>query len=62
MAATKPWKKNPSPASRRRGSIKLTADEKAAARQRAKKAGRRYPNLVDNMTVARQRRKRSNDG
>jgi hypothetical protein len=28
----------------------------AAARKRAKAAGRRYPNLVDNMAVARRRK------
>jgi hypothetical protein len=30
----------------------LTPEQKAAARQRAKEAGRRYPNLVDNMWAA----------
>ncbi len=38
--------------------MKLTSAEKAKARQRAKKAGRRYPNLIDNMNVARQRKER----
>ena len=32
----------------------LTAAQKAAARQRAEEAGRRYPNLVDNLWAARQ--------
>jgi hypothetical protein len=31
----------------------LTAPQKAAAKRAAKKAGRPYPNLVDNMRVAR---------
>jgi hypothetical protein len=53
---TPPWRKAPSRPSRRRSSIKLTPVEKAKARQRANKAGRRYPNLIDNMTVARQRK------
>lgn len=52
-----PWRKKRSAASRKRGSIRLTADEKERARRRAQRAGRRYPNLVDNMWVAQQRRK-----
>jgi hypothetical protein len=35
---------------------KLTAKQKAAAKTRASKAGRRYPNLVDN-TWAKQQAK-----
>ena len=57
-----PWRKKPSPASRRRGSTTLTADQKAEAKRRARRAGRRYPNLVDNMNVARKARKGSSDG
>lgn len=46
-----PWKrKNPKQATTR-----LTASERAKARARARAAGRRYPNLVDNMAVARSR-------
>ena len=46
-----PWeKKNPvKPASR----TKLTAAQKHEAKARADAAGRRYPNLVDNMAVAK---------
>jgi hypothetical protein len=33
----------------------LTAVEKASAKARAKAAGRRYPNLVDNMRAARKK-------
>jgi|SRR5262245_8965882 len=45
-----PWKRpNPRAKSRRR---RLTAGQKTAARRRAKRAGRRYPNLVDNMQAA----------
>jgi hypothetical protein len=36
---------------------KLSAAEKAAARRRAKKAGRHYPNLVDNMNAAKSKKK-----
>jgi hypothetical protein len=31
----------------------LTPEQKAKAKAEAKKAGRKYPNLVDNMNVAR---------
>lgn len=46
-----PWeKKSPvKPAQRQR----LTAEQRAQAKARAEAAGRRYPNLVDNMYVAR---------
>ena len=51
QADTHPWKKpNPKPASR---SGSLSPAQKARAKQRAKAAGRPYPNLVDNMAVAR---------
>jgi hypothetical protein len=36
-------------------STPLTASQKAAAKARAKKAGRPYPNLVDNAAVRRKR-------
>jgi len=32
---------------------KLSPEQVAAARERAEKAGRRYPNLVDNMWAAK---------
>lgn len=47
-----PWEKenpNKSKASKK----KLTPDQKEEAKARAEKAGRPYPNLVDNMAVAR---------
>jgi len=47
-----PWKK-PKPKTGSK-SPPLTAKQKSAARQRAEEAGRRYPNLVDNMWAARQ--------
>ena len=50
MTAKPPWEKK----SPRKGhSLKLTEAQKKAARTRATKAGRRYPNLIDNMYVAR---------
>ena len=45
-------KKNPKPMSQR---IKLTPTQKSSARRAAKAAGRRYPNLVDNMRAARKK-------
>lgn len=41
-------KKNP-----KKKSDKLSPSEKAQAKARAKKAGRPYPNAVDNIAVAR---------
>ena len=49
-----PWdKKSP----KRKHPAKLTDQEKQEARARAAKAGRRYPNLIDNMAVLRKREK-----
>lgn len=47
-----PWKR-PSP--KVGASHPLTAEQKEAARKRAEAAGRRYPNLVDNMWASRQK-------
>jgi hypothetical protein len=46
-------KKNP-----KKTSTKLTSSQKAAAKARAKAAGRKYPNLVDNAAVARMKKKK----
>jgi hypothetical protein len=35
-------------------SKKLTSSQKAKAKARARKAGRKYPNLVDNMWASKQ--------
>jgi hypothetical protein len=48
-----PWKKAAPKKSRH---TKLTANSKAAAKRRAKKAGRKYPNLVDNMNASKKQR------
>lgn len=48
-----PWK-SPAPA-RKRPAAPMSDAEKVVARERADAAGRRYPNLVDNMWVIRQR-------
>ena len=49
---TPPWKK-PNPKQR---STPLSAAQKAAAKRRADAAGRRYPNLVDNLWASKQPR------
>jgi hypothetical protein len=47
---TPPWKR-PSP--KQSTGTKLTTANLAWAKATAKKAGRRYPNLIDNMAAAR---------
>ena len=47
------WEK-PRPAKLGKPSV-LTATKKAAAKARAKAAGRPYPNLIDNMAAARKK-------
>lgn len=48
-APTPPWrKKRPKKGAR----VKLSPELREAARERAKKAGRPYPNLIDNMWAA----------
>jgi hypothetical protein len=47
-----PWNKA-NPKGKSKASRKLTPAQKAAAKARAAKAGRPYPNLVDNMAVAK---------
>ena len=46
----KPWEK---PSGKKSGKTKLSEESIAWARARAKAAGRRYPNLVDNMAATR---------
>ncbi|MES2859344.1 MAG: hypothetical protein V4704_09225 [Pseudomonadota bacterium] len=48
-ASLPPWKRKPPPGKSR----PLSAEQIGAARTRAAAAGRRYPNLVDNMWAAR---------
>jgi hypothetical protein len=51
VAKRPPWKRpNPKPKAARK---KLSAAAKEKARARAQKAGRRYPNLVDNLWASR---------
>jgi len=44
-----PWKR---PAPKKAAHTHLSAKQKTAAKRRAKRAGRTYPNLVDNMAEA----------
>jgi len=53
MVKKKVWDK-PNPKGK---SKPLTASQKAAAKARAKKAGRPYPNLIDNMAASRGKKK-----
>lgn len=56
-ASTPPWKRrNPKKASER---TVLTPAQKAAAKRAAEQAGRRYPNLVDNMRAAAMAKKQA---
>lgn len=53
MTEKKVWDtKNP-----KKKSDKLTTEQKSEAKARAKKAGRPYPNLVDNMAVSKKGKK-----
>jgi hypothetical protein len=47
------WEK-PNP---KKKSIPLTSSQKDSAKARAKKAGRPYPNLIDNMAASRKKGK-----
>jgi hypothetical protein len=51
-----PWRKPNPKAKAKSAARKLTPAEKSAAKARAAKAGRPYPNLVDNMAVANSRK------
>lgn len=53
MASKKVWD-TPDPSKKDK---KLTPDQKSEAKARAKKAGRPYPNLVDNMAVSKKGKK-----
>lgn len=50
---TPPWKKKPKKPSKKG---KMTPEQIEKARERAHKAGRRYPNLIDNMAVMKEDR------
>lgn len=50
---TPPWKKERPKIGAR---VKLSEQDKEAARARAERAGRRYPNLIDNMWAAKRKK------
>ena len=55
-SARTPWdKKNPRTSRTGKKSKRLSTAQKREARGRARAAGRPYPNLVDNMAVARKK-------
>jgi hypothetical protein len=56
--ASKPWERKPEAPGERR---KLTAENIAWARARARAAGRRYPNLIDNMAATRRQAEQQRD-
>ncbi|MBA3961509.1 MAG: hypothetical protein H0X40_06365 [Chthoniobacterales bacterium] len=53
--SNEPWKKAPP---KKSGQTKLTAKSKKTAKKAATKAGRTYPNLVDNMNAAKKQKSR----
>lgn len=52
-SAREPWEK---PAPKKSRPTKLTAKSRTEAKASAKKAGRKYPSLVDNMNAAKKQR------
>lgn len=58
---TPPWKKPAKEKSSSAPSTQLTPANLAWAKARARTAGRRYPNLVDNMAAARRQREASGE-
>lgn len=54
---TPPWEKPKPKASK--GRTKLSADSVKWAKARARKAGRKYPNLVDNMAATKRQMEKS---
>jgi hypothetical protein len=51
---TRPWKRKKAARTKR---TRLSAEWRQKARTRARNAGRRYPNLVDNMWASAQQKK-----
>lgn len=56
---TKPWKKS---APKKTEPTTLTPASKAKAKAAAQKAGRPYPNLIDNMNAAREQKAKQKSG
>ena len=56
----KPWNQSAKTKKSKKKNTKLSTSSKAKAKLAAKKAGRPYPNLVDNMNAAKKQRKKKN--
>jgi hypothetical protein len=54
-----PWKRSNPRKKAGRPAKKLSPSQKAQAKERAQRAGRKYPNLVDNMRVAAKANRRA---
>ena len=59
MARKPPWKKGNPRKKAGKKSRKLSASRKASAKRSTKKAGRRYPSLVDNMRAVSKKKKKA---
>jgi hypothetical protein len=57
-----PWERAAPKRRRKQKRTKLSSSSKTNARKAAKKAGRPYPNLVDNMREAAKQKRRSRGG
>ena len=58
-SSQKPWNQSTKTKKAKSKNTKLSANSKTKAKRAAKKAGRPYPNLVDNMNAAKKQRKQS---
>jgi hypothetical protein len=54
-----PWKRSNPRKKTGRSPTKLSPSQKTQAKKRAQQAGRKYPNLVDNMRVAAKANRRA---
>jgi hypothetical protein len=57
MVKRPPWKKANPRTNAGKKSKKLSTAQKATARRSARKGGRRYPSLVDNMNAAKEKKR-----
>jgi hypothetical protein len=53
-----PWKRANPRTKTSRAKTRLTPEQRARAKARAKRAGRKYPNLIDNMRLAAEAKRR----
>ena len=57
--AKPPWKKDNPKKTAGKKSKKLSPTQKSKAKKAARKGGRRYPSLIDNMNAARSKRRKT---